>query len=199
VEPFTIKRLADPLDQLEQKIREKIDEPYRERVSIQAECDLFVGYEIMCTGSLSKSDGSACSVISTAIMVQLREVDLACEAALSTMSRTVWSNLKQVSGQSAYAGDVVSSVEQVIALVKPLVEQKKYLRNLFDKTCRYAHACLLFHRDASMFRLFGSLIITKFTNALVKSRPLKEIGAEQVGMASSSPSNADFFSCSHSC
>jgi hypothetical protein len=131
-------------------------------------------------------------------MVQLRELDLACEAAFSAMSRTVWPNLKQVSGQSAYAGDVVSSVEQVIALVKPLVEQKKYLRNLFDKTCRYAHACLLFHLCAQTLHPIGSLIITKFTNALVKSRPLKEIGAEQVGTASSSHSNASS-QCSHSC
>jgi hypothetical protein len=131
-------------------------------------------------------------------MVQLRELDLACEAAFSAMSRSAWPNLKQVSGQSAYAGDVVNSVEQVIALVKPLVEQKKYLRNLFDKTCRYAYACLIFNRYAQTFQRFGSLIITKFTNALVKSRPLKEIGAEQVGTASSSHSNASsqrFHSC----
>lgn len=52
------------------------------------------------------------------------------------------------------------NIEQVADVIKPLVEQKKYLRNLFDKAC--------------------SLVLTKFTNALVKSRPLKEIGAEQL-------------------
>jgi vacuolar protein sorting-associated protein 53 len=75
-----------------------------------------------------------------AIIVQLREIDFACDPAFGTMSRTLWPNLKQVSGQSPYAGELVLAVEQVIEVVKPLVEQKKYLRNLFDKTCRWVAA-----------------------------------------------------------
>jgi len=31
----------------------------------------------------------------------------------------------------------VNAAEQVIEVIKPLVEQKKYLRNLFDKACGY--------------------------------------------------------------
>ena len=92
--------------------------------------------------------------------------------------------MNQVSGQSAYTGELVNSVEQVIELVKPLVEQKKYLRNLFDKTCRSVVFLLLLLYDillvppSDTFRV--SLLLAKFTNALVKSRPLGEIGAEQV-------------------
>ncbi|KAG6845073.1 hypothetical protein H0H87_000977 [Tephrocybe sp. NHM501043] len=128
--------------ELEDKMREKINEEFKERVSFQAERDLFV------------------SVVSAAIVIQLRELETACDAAFATMARTTWTATNQVSGQSAYAGDLVSVAEQVIETVKPLVEQKKYLRNLFDKAC--------------------SLILAKFTNAIVKSRPLKEIGAEQL-------------------
>ncbi|KAF8070050.1 Vps53-like protein [Lyophyllum atratum] len=128
--------------ELEEKIREKINEDFRERVSLQPERDMFV------------------SVISAAIIIQLRELESACDAAFATMARTTWTATNQVSGQSAYAGDLVSAAEQVIEIVKPLVEQKKYLRNLFDKAC--------------------SLILAKFTGAIVKSRPLKEIGAEQL-------------------
>lgn len=56
-----------------------------------------------------------------------------------TMARTTWSNLNQVSGQSPYTDELVNAVGQVIDLVKPLIEQKKYLRNLFDKACRCVH------------------------------------------------------------
>jgi hypothetical protein len=75
-------------------------------------------------------------VISTAIISQLREIDSACEPGFGTMSRTHWTNLNQVSGQSGYADELVKALDQVIEVVKPLVEQKKYLRNLFDKTCK---------------------------------------------------------------
>jgi len=100
------------------------------------------------------------SAISAAIVVQLRELESACESAFTTMSRSVWSNVSHVSGPSAYTAELIRTVEQVVELLKPTVEQKKYLRNFFDKAC--------------------SLIIAKFTNSLVKSRPLKEIGAEQL-------------------
>lgn len=75
------------------------------------------------------------SVISAAIIIQLRELESACDAAFATMARTSWTTSNQVSGQSAYAGDLVNAAEQVIETIKPLVEQKKYLRNLFDKAC----------------------------------------------------------------
>jgi len=54
----------------------------------------------------------------------------------------------------------VKAAEQVVDFIQPLIEQKKYLRNLFDKA--------------------SSIILVKFTNSLVRSRPLKEIGAEQL-------------------
>lgn len=50
------------------------------------------------------------------------------------MGRTAWPTLNQVSGQSAYVADLVTAVEGVVDAVRPLVEQKKYLKNLFDKT-----------------------------------------------------------------
>ncbi|PFH49037.1 hypothetical protein AMATHDRAFT_64066 [Amanita thiersii Skay4041] len=127
---------------LEEKIREEVDDEFKEKVTLQAERDLFV------------------SVISSAIVVQLRELEAACESAFSTMSRTAWVALNQVTGQSPYTTELVKVAEQVIDSIRPHVEQKRYLRNLFDKAC--------------------SLVLAKFTNALVKSRPLKEIGAEQL-------------------
>ncbi|KAJ7282965.1 Vps53-like protein [Mycena rebaudengoi] len=128
--------------ELEEKIREKINDEFKAKITLQAERDQFV------------------SVISAGIVVQVRELELACEPAFAAMSRSSWSTQKQVSGPSAYTADLVGAVEQVVETVKPLVEQKKYSRNFLDKAC--------------------SLILGKFTNSLVKSRPLKEIGAEQL-------------------
>ncbi|CAL1706403.1 unnamed protein product [Somion occarium] len=128
--------------ELEEKIREKINADFKERVSLQEECDIFVG------------------VISSAIQVLVREFEAACDPAFINMSRTAWSTLDLVSGQSGYVDELTKAMEQVVDIIKPLIEQKKYLRNFFDKA--------------------ASVVFAKFTNALVKSRPLKEIGAEQL-------------------
>ncbi|KAF7306010.1 hypothetical protein HMN09_00755500 [Mycena chlorophos] len=127
---------------LEENIRGKINDEYKEKISFQTERDQFF------------------SVISAAIVVQLRELEVACEPAFIAMARSAWGTLKHVTGQSPHIVDLINSVEQVVETVKPLVEQKKYLKNFMDKA--------------------ASLVVTKFTNALVRSRPLKEIGAEQL-------------------
>lgn len=76
------------------------------------------------------------SAISTAINVILREFETNCEPAFNALSRSSWSSVNQVSGQSPYTTDLVKAADQVIELVRPLVEQKKYLRNFLDKASR---------------------------------------------------------------
>jgi len=99
-------------------------------------------------------------VISAGIAVLLRELESACSGPLSTLSRTVWPTVSHVSGQSPYVSDLVQAIEQFMDLVRPLIEQKKYLRNFYDKA--------------------ATLVIIKFTNSIVKSRPLGDIGGEQL-------------------
>ncbi|KAG6375541.1 Vps53-like protein [Boletus reticuloceps] len=114
---------------------------FKENITLQAERDLFM------------------SVISAAINIQLRELESACDGAFNTISRVNWGAIQHVTGNSPFMDEITQSTEQVAELIKPLVEQKKYLRNIFDKA--------------------SSLLLMRFTNALVKSRPLREIGAEQ--------------------
>jgi len=76
------------------------------------------------------------------------------------IARTSWAQQSIVSGPSTNIQSLVQTAESVIDLVKDRIEQKKYLRNFLDKG--------------------ANLILTKFTHALVKSRPLRETGAEQV-------------------
>ncbi|KAF9050241.1 Vps53-like protein [Panaeolus papilionaceus] len=128
--------------ELEEKVKQKINVEFKEKITFQVECDLFI------------------SAISTSINVILREFESACDPFFATLARTSWSTVNQVSGPSPYAVELVKAAEQVVEVIKPLIEQKKYLKNFFDKA--------------------SSVILVKFTNSLVRSRPLKEIGAEQL-------------------
>jgi hypothetical protein len=76
------------------------------------------------------------SVISSSITTLLRELESASEPSFGVMARTAWPTLNQVSGQSIYVAELAAAVEGIIDAIKPLIEQKKYLRNLFDKASR---------------------------------------------------------------
>lgn len=52
------------------------------------------------------------------------------------MSRVNWGAMNQVTGHSPFMGDITQATEQVSESIKPLVEQKKYLRNFLDKVSR---------------------------------------------------------------
>ena len=73
-----------------------------------------------------------------AINVQLRELESTCDGAFNTMSRVNWAAINHVTGHSPFMDDITQATEQVAELIKPLVEQKKYLRNFLDKASRSA-------------------------------------------------------------
>ncbi|RXK37067.1 vacuolar-sorting protein 53 long isoform [Tremella mesenterica] len=100
------------------------------------------------------------SVMSQCITSILRELESACEPAFSAILRSPWANLENVSGRSAYIVDLVGSIKQVAEMVRGRIESKKYIRNFADKAV--------------------GLIVTRFTQAVIKSRPLRKIGAEQI-------------------
>jgi hypothetical protein len=103
------------------------------------------------------------------------------------MTRTTWTNLESVSGQQAHVIEMVAAVDSFVEVTKSQLEQKKYLRNFYDKA-----AAFVFLNSVVQFAEHGHrLLITKFTNAMVKSRPLKEIGAEQVCCSSCVPPRSD--------
>ena len=170
--------------QLEENIREKCDEAFKEKITLQEERDLFVRYVIRLPSSYSSFQQPfglpIFSAISAAIGVMIREVESACEPHFNTLSRTSWSTVKQVTGQSVYVQDLLHAIEQIAEIVKPVLEQKKYARNYFDKISRYAYRHPAADCNSTLFSPLSSTIFAKFTNAIVRSRPLLEIGAEQV-------------------
>lgn len=100
------------------------------------------------------------SCMATCITNLLRELETACDPAFAAILKTPWRDLENVSGRSAYVVDLVSSIKEVAECVRTRIESKKYIRNFADKTV--------------------GLVITRFTQSVVKSRPLRKIGAEQI-------------------
>lgn len=99
-------------------------------------------------------------VISTCISHMLRELDSATEAAFMTLLKFNWGSIENVSGTSAWANDLAASLDTVGEVVHSKIEPKKYVRSFCDKA--------------------SNVLITKFTNSLVKSRPIKGLGGEQL-------------------
>ncbi|GAA5880538.1 hypothetical protein JCM16303_005423 [Sporobolomyces ruberrimus] len=101
--------------QLEETLKEKIDPEFRDRVSLEAEKDLF-------TGS-----------ISAALLAILRELELTVETPFNTMSKGPWKDSEFVSGESEYVGELAKACVTVVGIVREGVEQKKYVRSTCDK------------------------------------------------------------------
>lgn len=99
-------------------------------------------------------------VVSACLLVLQKELENACEPAFAAILKTPWINLENVSGRSAYVVDLVGSIRQVADIVRERIEQKKYMRSFADRAV--------------------GVISNRFTAAVVKSRPLKKIGAEQI-------------------
>ncbi|WWC62062.1 uncharacterized protein I303_104651 [Kwoniella dejecticola CBS 10117] len=128
--------------QLEERLKDKIAEEFKEDISFQNERETFS------------------TVISSCINMILRELESSCEPAFAAILKTPWMHLENVSGRSAYIVDLVGSIKQIAEVVRTRVEGKKYIRNFADKAV--------------------GVVITRFTQSVIKSRPLKKIGAEQI-------------------
>jgi hypothetical protein len=115
--------------------------------------------------------------MSTCISTILRELESATEPALSAILKTPWKDLENVSGRSAYVVDLVSSIKQVAEVVRSRVEAKKYIKNFADKAVGYVYRTQC---DWGIVLTDDRVVITRFTGAVIKSRPLKRVGAEQV-------------------
>lgn len=98
--------------------------------------------------------------IAQCLALVMRELETAVEPSFAAMLRTPWKDLENVSGRSAYIVDLVGSVKELAAVVGTRIASPKYVRSFSDKC--------------------ANLILSRFTGAIVRSRPLRKIGAEQL-------------------
>ncbi|GAA5844731.1 hypothetical protein JCM9279_002899 [Rhodotorula babjevae] len=97
---------------------------------------------------------------SAALLAILRELEFTAEPCFTSMARSPWREAELVSSESVYVGELTRALETVVGVVREGVEQKKYVRSACDKIV--------------------GLVLAKFTQTIVKTRPITQTGAEQI-------------------
>ncbi|KAH8922413.1 hypothetical protein BT69DRAFT_1320210 [Atractiella rhizophila] len=100
------------------------------------------------------------STISSALLVLLRELEFTVEPVFSIMAKSPWKDVELVSSESSYVADFNKGMYAVIDVVRDGLQAKKYFRSFCDKAV--------------------GVLCTKFTQTMVRCRPINQIGAEQM-------------------
>ncbi|XP_069827308.1 vacuolar protein sorting-associated protein 53 homolog [Dendropsophus ebraccatus] len=95
--------------QLEEKLKEKVDVTLTERINLTGEMDTFS------------------TVISNSIQLLVQDLDSACDPALTAMSKMQWQNVEHVGDQSPYVTSIILHVKQNVPIIRDnLASTRKY-------------------------------------------------------------------------
>uniref|UniRef100_A0A8C4P3Y0 Vacuolar protein sorting-associated protein 53 homolog n=1 Tax=Dromaius novaehollandiae TaxID=8790 RepID=A0A8C4P3Y0_DRONO len=95
--------------QLEEKLKEKVDASLMERINLTGEMDTFS------------------IVISNSIQLLVQDLDAACDPALTAMSKMQWQNVEHVGDQSPYVTSVILHIKQNVPIIRDnLASTRKY-------------------------------------------------------------------------
>ncbi|XP_070938166.1 vacuolar protein sorting-associated protein 53 homolog isoform X4 [Macaca nemestrina] len=86
--------------QLEEKLKEKVDVSLIERINLTGEMDTFS------------------TVISSSIQLLVQDLDAACDPALTAMSKMQWQNVEHVGDQSPYVTSVILHIKQNVPIIR---------------------------------------------------------------------------------
>ncbi|KAF1969854.1 hypothetical protein BU23DRAFT_651745 [Bimuria novae-zelandiae CBS 107.79] len=129
-------------NQLEEKIKSRIDEDLREKVDLQNQADAFMG------------------IASATVRVLVRKVEIACEPSWREMRNTPWSKLESVGDQSTYVAELLRQVQEKSSEILKCLHKQQYARAFCDG-------------------LVDQMVTTYIAN-IVSSKPISEVGAEQM-------------------
>lgn len=101
-------------NQLEEKIKGRIDEEFRASVDLQSQADAFMG------------------IASAAVRALVRKVELDCEQAWREMRNTPWSKLDTVGDQSTYVAELLRRTKERASEVLKLLHKQQYARAFCD-------------------------------------------------------------------
>uniref|UniRef100_A0A8C1NXM1 Vacuolar protein sorting-associated protein 53 homolog n=1 Tax=Cyprinus carpio TaxID=7962 RepID=A0A8C1NXM1_CYPCA len=102
--------------QLEEKLKEKVDKPLMERINLTGEMDTFS------------------TVISNSIQLLVQDLDAACDPALTAMSKMPWQSVEHVGDQSPYVTSVIMHIKQNVPIIRDnLASTRKY----FTQFCSF--------------------------------------------------------------
>ncbi|XP_017892760.1 vacuolar protein sorting-associated protein 53 homolog isoform X1 [Ceratina calcarata] len=112
----TAEYCLETTQQLEEKLREKADKCYAEKINLSQEQDIFH------------------NVISNCIQLLVQDLESACESALTAMTKVQWSALEVVGDQSNYVNTIVAHLRQTIPTIRDRLSScRKYFTQLCVK------------------------------------------------------------------
>ncbi|XP_037533393.1 vacuolar protein sorting-associated protein 53 homolog [Nematolebias whitei] len=95
--------------QLEEKLKEKVDKTLVERINLTGEMDTFS------------------TVISNSIQLLVQDLDAACDPALTAMSKMPWQSVEHVGDQSPYVTSIIMHIKQNVPVIRDnLASTRKY-------------------------------------------------------------------------
>eukprot|EP00112_Aurelia_sp_Birch-Aquarium-sp1_P023247 Seg685.3 transcript_id=Seg685.3/GoldUCD/mRNA.D3Y31 product="Vacuolar protein sorting-associated protein 53-like" protein_id=Seg685.3/GoldUCD/D3Y31 len=105
----TAEYCQETTEQLQEKLKEKIDAELREKINFGTEMDVFH------------------SVISNSIQLLVQDLENACEPALTAMSKVHWQSIETVGDQSGYITAITTHLKQAIPVIRDsLYSSRKY-------------------------------------------------------------------------
>lgn len=105
----TSEYCLETVQQLEEKLKEKIEPTYADNVDFSEEKDVFH------------------RVISHCIQLLVQDVENLCDSALVVMTKTQWQNISNVGDQSPYVNSIISHFKQTIPVIRDnLASSRKY-------------------------------------------------------------------------
>ncbi|GBB95458.1 hypothetical protein RclHR1_02540012 [Rhizophagus clarus] len=103
------------ISQLEDKLKEKIEEEYKEKINFDGEREGFL------------------NVVATSIKSLVKGIETCYEPSLTAMTRLPWSNLESVGDQSEYVTSFHSTLRLCIVSVHKDITNNRYFRSFCDK------------------------------------------------------------------
>ncbi|GAB7354055.1 hypothetical protein MBLNU459_g4635t1 [Dothideomycetes sp. NU459] len=101
-------------NQLEERIKSRIDEEFKEQVDLQSQADSFMG------------------IASAAVRTLVRKVELDCEAPWREMRNVQWSRMENVGDSSAYASSLLACVKARTSEILNYLHKPQYARAFCD-------------------------------------------------------------------
>ncbi|KAL4223807.1 Vacuolar protein sorting-associated protein 53 [Mactra antiquata] len=140
----TAEYCMETAQQLEEKLREKVDKELATKIDMNSEQDMFH------------------NVISSCIALLVQDLETCCEPALTAMSKMSWSSIEAVGDQSGYVTAITGHLKTALPLIRDnLVSSRKY----------FTQFCVKF-ANAFIPKFIGSLFKCKSVTAVAAEQLL---------------------------
>ncbi|XP_055605694.1 vacuolar protein sorting-associated protein 53 homolog [Uranotaenia lowii] len=112
----TAEYCLETVQQLEDKLKEKIDKAYVNRIDLSDEKDVFH------------------RTISNCIQLLVQDLDTGCDQSLILMTKISWHNISNVGDQSGFVNQIVTNLKQTVPVIRDnLASSRKYYTQFCHK------------------------------------------------------------------